>query len=165
MVKQAVLESKKKDDEDIKYFIEKRERLLQTLLILIGLIFAGFNNVNPDNVIPESYFTVFFVFILSTLVMSSHTKRSLIVNEFNIFLEGLTASSFSYLFVFFFEYKGISSSKWSTIVGYILITFILWNSIHIDEKIENKALAILWTFLTALIVLAMYLLGVSSLIS
>jgi O-antigen/teichoic acid export membrane protein len=164
MVKQADLDSKSRNEKDIKYLLEKRERLLQTLLILMGLIIAS--PIYGSTTFPDSYYIILFVFILSTVFLYSDwlTSRN---SDLAFFLESTVASCFSFSLIFPFAYKGLFESDILTVSGHVLLTFVILATIHIKPKKEQtkKIITILWYFYTALIVFSIYVLGVLSLIS
>ncbi|WP_406657372.1 hypothetical protein V7O62_02130 [Methanolobus sp. ZRKC2] len=143
--------------------LEKRDRLLQTLLILMGLILASPLYAVAN--IPDLYYVVLFTFILSTVLLYSDWLVSQNPN-FAFFVESVVASSFSFSLVFSFAYRDLFVSDILAAIGYLLVTFVVLVSIRIVPKKSqtNKIYKYLWYSYTALIIWGIYAIGMLSLL-
>jgi hypothetical protein len=133
MVKPAILDSNDEKIEDIKSFLDKRDRLIQTLIILMGLIIAS-PIVIPEKM-PSIYFLIFFGYILCTILLYSDIIASSKSLGLLMSIEFILATSFSYSFVFAFIYNGYyTSNPIVASITLMLLTIAIISSIHVESE-------------------------------
>ncbi|WP_407282229.1 hypothetical protein V7O61_07820 [Methanolobus sp. WCC1] len=133
MVKPANLDARHKNTEDINSFLERRDRLVQTLIILMGLTIAS-PIVVPKNM-PSIYFLIFFVYILCTILLYSDIIASSKSNGLLISIEFTLAMSFSYSFVFAFVLNGYyTSNPIVASITLIALMVAIVSSIHVESE-------------------------------
>lgn len=136
---------------------EKKERLLQTLLILMGLMIAGQSLNSNNESFPTSYYMIFFVFVLTTVFSYSNLFCPDFPKKLIVVVNLIVAASFSFVLVFFFAYNG----AFPLLIGflflmYFVLTIVLYGALCDDiiiKKLEYSKFESIFYFLLIIFII------------
>lgn len=141
------INKKKSDNSDsIKYHTESKDRLLQTLIIFIGLIVTASSNLFSDNTVhlEPSYYYVIFIFVVGAVFLYSGIADS---NQFRGFMwmsYFIVSSSFTFILLSFVVVKSKISadpalllSLYFLLVAFLMITFLAKEE-TLPQQEQNK---------------------------
>ncbi len=105
----------------------KKDRLLQTLLIVMGLILSSSNDKLDHGLLPELYYYLLFLFIISTILLYSDVIKDMEERNNLYIFDAIVSCSFSAILVFFFASEG-GLPKDKPILGfmYLILTLSLY---------------------------------------